>query len=183
MKRIDQFTMTALLERAGCVLRGRNRADCIHCSGKSRGTVAYTNELAFCHRCHWKTNTRILARELGLLSDDPEARARFAAEDRVRKQRQRIAAQFEDWRNEHIDKLTTQHRERFHESGLAIAVLREFPDCDAAWQTLADYYDAESRLLRGFDFLMCAKASPWLEQDAKVTDVFAAWQQRQKVTA
>ena len=45
------FSIVQLLEKTGFVLRGATRADCIHCQGHSRGTVAFTTEVAFCRRC------------------------------------------------------------------------------------------------------------------------------------
>lgn len=45
--------MGAGLEHVGSRVRGRSRADCPLCSGHSRGTVAYTERLAKCHRCGW----------------------------------------------------------------------------------------------------------------------------------
>jgi hypothetical protein len=74
------FKMSSLLLSAGFQLRGRGRADCIHCEGHSRGTVAFNDEVAFCHRCKWAANTRTLARQLGLLRTDPESLRKFGSE-------------------------------------------------------------------------------------------------------
>ena len=78
--------MAALLVRAGFRLRSATRADCARCTGRSQGTVAFTGEVAFCHRCKWRASTVTLAGELGLLGSDPETRAalREAANCRAR---------------------------------------------------------------------------------------------------
>src|SRR2546422_6165790 len=80
--------MPELLERAGFHIRSATRADCVHCQGHSRGTVAFTNEVAFCHRCQWKANQVTLACELGLLPRDH--RSRTEVEQQVRR-RARLA--------------------------------------------------------------------------------------------
>lgn len=46
--------MRELLEQAGFRVRGK-RADCVHCQGTSRFTVAFNDSVAFCHRCKWTT--------------------------------------------------------------------------------------------------------------------------------
>jgi hypothetical protein len=114
-----------------------------------------------------------------LLSDGPEARRKFVIEQRERARREKVLAEFERFRNEHIEKLTDEYRRLFHESGLAIVVLREFPDCEAAWDALADFYHNEGRLQCGLDYLCCTKATSWLAPDASIKDVFSAWRERQ----
>ncbi|HEV2521421.1 MAG TPA: hypothetical protein VGT24_03490 [Candidatus Acidoferrales bacterium] len=44
-----------------------------------------------------------------------------------------------------------------------------------AWDALARFYHEEARLSAAFDFLMCAKASQWLEDDTRIEDLFVAW--------
>jgi hypothetical protein len=180
-----QFEMSDLLERAGCRIHPRGRADCAKCEGRSRRTIAFTDETFFCHRdvCGWKGNLRTLARELGLLSNDPEARRKFEVEERERKRRDEVLAGFEKWRNEQIERLTSAHRDLFRDSGIARRLLMEKPEDEIAWQALSDYHENESRLLRGLDFLMCAKVSDWLERDSRIQDVFTVWQRRQQRAA
>ena len=62
--------MPELLERTGFRLLSTTRADCARRLGRSRGTVAFTDEVTFCHGCKWSANTLTLARELGLLRID-----------------------------------------------------------------------------------------------------------------
>ena len=42
-----EYSLPDLLERAGCTLRSRNRADCPQCGG--RRTLSFTEELFCCH--------------------------------------------------------------------------------------------------------------------------------------
>jgi hypothetical protein len=44
---------------------------------------------------------------------------------------------------------------------------------ELAWDALARFYDAEAQLSAAFDVLLCAKASAWLENDARIEDLFA----------
>lgn len=57
--------MRDLLERSGFRVRGRSRADCPHCEGAGRGTISFTNEVLYCHRCHFTANATQLAQGLG----------------------------------------------------------------------------------------------------------------------
>src|SRR5262245_6329229 len=102
-------SMPRLLERAGFRVRGR-RADCARCSGRSRGTVSLTDEVAFCHRCGWTGNRITLARELGLLATDSETRLALRRE---RERREKLNAPiriFEAWRDERLWCVTDRYR-------------------------------------------------------------------------
>ena len=44
-------TIPALLRHLSWRVRGRNRADCGLCKGKSKGTVSFTERVWKCHRC------------------------------------------------------------------------------------------------------------------------------------
>lgn len=59
---LTEFEVGELLERAGARPRG-NRHDCPKCD--ARRTVTHTNEVFFCHRCHWRGNAVTLQKELG----------------------------------------------------------------------------------------------------------------------
>jgi hypothetical protein len=178
-RHVAVFDMRFLLEQAGFRIRGATRAECTHCQGRSRGTVAFTDKVAYCHRCKWTANVRTLARELGLLPTDPESQRRFRQEQCERRQRERIASQFESWRNNKLNALITRHCTFFQGTRFATEVLRTDPNCDPAWDALKRYYDNEAKLMQQIDWLSCTKASLWLEVDSKITDVFAAWRQRQ----
>jgi hypothetical protein len=50
---------------------------------------------------------------------------------------------------------------------------------ELAWDALARFHHAEAELSAAFDFLMCAKASAWLEDDARIEQLFAWWKEKQ----
>lgn len=74
--------MRELLVSAGFCLRSARRADCAYCNGHSRATVAFTEQVFFCHRCQRGGSRVWLARELGFLKTDLVSRARLRAEAR-----------------------------------------------------------------------------------------------------
>ncbi len=144
----------ALLEQAGFRIRGR-RADCPFCEGSSRLTVAFTDEVAFCHRCKWTGNVRTLSRVLGITVAPETAQHREA---RTR------AKQFREWRGICERILTDRFRDLGHMAERAKQVLARWPECEPAWDALADFYHAEAELSAALDLLYLEKASPWLDQ-------------------
>jgi hypothetical protein len=173
--RAVEFDMPSLLERAGFRLRGTTRADCVHCEGRSWGTVSYTNELAFCHRCKWRANTITLARELGLLQGDNRAVSAFREEARRRAHLEAEIKRFEAWRDALICEVSDRYRALSRAAVRAEEVLRESPGCDEAWQHLAQFYGARAQLSAAFDWLVFTKASVWLEVDSTPVEVFETW--------
>ncbi len=169
----ERWNMAALLVRAGCTLRRRNRADCAHCTGRSRATLSYTPEVAFCHRCRWSASRIALIRELGLTESSAAPEARHAA--RQRAEREALLAAFEVWRAARIREHSDHYRALGRQAVWAREVLRKFPDCEPAWEALRRFYAAEAKLSRALDFLTFAKASDWLERDATPAEVFQAW--------
>jgi hypothetical protein len=157
------FTLGCLLEQAGFRIRGRGRADCVHCEGGSSGTVSFTDEVCFCHRCHWKSNVRLLARELGLLSEDPEARQRFAEQERQRQERESVIKKFEEWRDTCQRVLTHRFRELSHKAENAKVFLVTDPNCEVLWSALANFFHEEAELSAALDQLSFEKVSPWLD--------------------
>lgn len=143
-----------LLERAGFRIRGR-RADCLHCEGHSHLTVSFTDEVAYCHRCAWKTNARTLARELGLP---------VAPETRDHRERRARAALFSAWLNTCHTILTRRLWRLLKRANLAKMVLAQYPDCEPAWGALAAFYHNEALLMGALDLLAFEKVSPWLER-------------------
>ena len=177
------MTMRELLERAGFRIRSAKRADCAKCTGRSRGTVSYTERLAYCHRCAWRTNDVSLARELGLCSgglpggDSSAPKGAHLKVAATREREARIAA-FAVWRRAKTDELIARaHRLRFR-AELAKCMLADNPDDEFAWQQLAECYHEEAQLEATLDFLLCTKLSVWLDGDSTLTDVYEAWQQR-----
>jgi hypothetical protein len=158
--------MRELLEHAGFRIRSAKRADCAHCTGRSRGTVSYTAEVAYCHRCHWTANSVTLGRQLGLkpAGATPNARRRHAE-----------LAAFEAWREARIREVAARYRRLWRAAEWARVALRLWPDWDAAWEALGRLCHQRARLEATLDFLLCIRFSQWLERDADITDVLAAW--------
>ena len=172
---IATFSMPELLERAGFQLRGKNRADCVHCAGSSHATVAFTDEVAYCHRCAWKANTVTLAKELGLLATDPDSRRQRRQEVRKVAEYRRVIERFEVWRNSLIRKYSAELRQLGRSAVIATDVLKRYPDCEPAWDALARFCHREGELNRVLDLLTFTKASQWLEEDSTPLDLFEFW--------
>lgn len=177
--KLADFGMRALLERAGFPLRGATRADCIHCRGCSRGTVSFTGELAYCHRCKWRANTATLARELGLLDANPAAAAAQRDEARRRAQLDAELQRFDAWREARIREVSDRYLVLSQRALRAANMLAKAPQCaapgDEAWEALARFFQAEAQLSAAFDWLTGLKASEWLETDATIVEVFEEW--------
>jgi hypothetical protein len=169
------FSMRQLLEQAGFVMRGATRADCIHCQGHTWGTVAFTSEVAFCHRCKWRANVVTLARETGLLSSNVQATMAIRATVRRRQQLESQVQRFEVWRESQIRSVSDRYRCLGRSATRAAQVLAKFPDCEAGWCALARFYHAEAHLCAIFDWLMFTKASYWLDADSTPTEVYETW--------
>ena len=169
------FRMRDLLDRAGFRVRGTTRADCIHCEGHSRGTVAFTAEVAYCHRCKWTANTVTLARELDLLRGNPEAVTALRSETQLRVRLEAVIKPFETWRDASIREVSDRYRSVSRPAVHASAVLAKLPNCEEAWNALARFYHAEAQLSAAFDWLMFSKTSAWLETDSSPVEVFETW--------
>jgi hypothetical protein len=167
--------MRELLERAGFGIRSATRADCAYCRGRSRGTVAFTDTLAFCHRCHWKANHIRLARQLGLLSANLETQRRLHEEAAHRRRIDSVLNAFVCWREERLHGVTNRYRQLGRQAGLAQRVLQRWPECEPAWDALARFYHQEAKLCAALDWLTFAKASVWLESDSTAREVFRIW--------
>ena len=125
--------MQDLLTQAGFKVKGR-RAKCAHCSGTSRLTVSFTDEVAYCHRCHWTANATQMARSQGRTVTRKIGLARH---------RKR---QFEQWVSSTYGEMARVEWELSRKASLAIKVLIRFPDCEPAWTALASWYHAEYKL-------------------------------------
>lgn len=169
------FDTRSLLERAGFRIRGAARADCIHCEGHSRGTVAFTAEVAYCHRCKWRANIVTLARDVGLLRDNSETASALREEARLRIRLVAEIKPFEAWREARIRAVSDPYRSLSRAAIHASSVLAKFLACEEAWNALARFYHAEAQLPAAFDWLMFAKASAWLETDSSPVEVFETW--------
>jgi hypothetical protein len=145
--------IVALLERSGFRIRGK-RADCPHCQGHSRLTVAFTDEVFYCHRCGRAGNIRTLARALGLqvvpeTSEQKLARAR--------------EGEFREW----LDLLYWV----FSDELIWLTMIAEaakqtlaiLPNDETAWEELRRFHDDEPYLMGALDFLAGETVSRWLE--------------------
>ncbi len=167
--------MRDLLGQAGFGIRSGTRADCVYCTGSSRGTVAFTDALAFCHRCHWKANSLGLARQLGLLRTDRETQRRLHEQAVHRREIESIVAAFESWREARLRQVGDRYRQLGRQASLAQRVLLCWPDCETAWDALARFYHGEPKLCAALDWLSFAKTSIWLDRDSTPAEVFATW--------
>lgn len=167
--------MRELLEGAGFHMRSATRADCAHCTGRSHGTVSFNREVGHCFRCGWKANVVTLAREIGLLGNDPPTREQLRVEAQRRARVEGALRGFETWRESRIRAVSDHFYCVSRHAVLAHNVLLRFPDCEAGWDALARFYHAEARLSRAFDLLTFAKASAWLEFDSTPAEVFRLW--------
>jgi hypothetical protein len=168
------MTMSDLLERAGFRLRRRNRADCIHCPGRSRGTVSFNSEVAHCFRCGWKANTYIMARDLGLLADRKK-RVEFNMELAQSQRHQRTINRFERWRSDAwlfwARRLSSHRRIQ----RVALSILSTTPDCEPALEALALTYHQRSEIETAMDVFACQAHSTWLERDMTIERLFDLW--------
>jgi len=158
--------LSQLLKLAGFRVRGR-RADCSRCDGHSRLTVAFNDEVAFCHRCKWTGNLRTVSRELGLP---------LAPESSEARERRARAAQFDEWTAACHTILTRQLRSLERRAELAKKILAQFPDSEAAWEALAELYHNEAGIIAALDMLSFEKLSPWLEVPMTRDNLFAAFE-------
>lgn len=168
-------SMPSLLEAHGCRIRTAGRADCADCAGRSRATVAFTAEVAFCHRCQWRASRFTLARQLGVIGHNAESIRELRGQERRRRSLESILAAFENWREARLRETTSRYRVLGLQAALACQVLSRWPECDPAWNALARFYHDEARLCSVLDWLAFTKASVWLHRDSTPTEVFAAW--------
>lgn len=164
-------SLPELLERAGFTLRIRGRATCAYCEGRDRTTVSYSDDLAHCHRCHWKTNRIGLARQLGLLSKDPTPQEREEIAESKRKLR--LRREFESWRNIHLERIISKLEGLHYRARIARKFLALYPEDEESWNDLAALAHGESSLHRAFDFFSMTKASNWLDKDATLKELVA----------
>lgn len=79
------------------------------------------------------------------------------------------------WREGQIQSVSDRYRTLSRNAALAVKVLLKFPECDAAWCALGEFYHAEARLSSLLDWFTFAKASIWLEADSTPVEVFDTW--------
>jgi hypothetical protein len=160
------MSLRSLLTEAGYRLRG-NRAECRNCKGSATWTVSFTDEVAYCHRCHWTANEFMLARGFGKTLQ-PESPEKFAAREK--------ASQFGKWIDEQYVQTARQYRCLGRSASLAKHMLSRFPDCEPAWDALARFYSDEPTLSGALDVFSFAKVSDWLESPTTPVSLFQMWE-------
>jgi hypothetical protein len=158
--------LSELLDLAGFRVHGR-RADCIHCDGRARFTVAFNDEAYFCHRCKRGGNARTLARGLGMT---------LAPETREAREKRQRAARFDEWLNVCYLLLIDRLGHLTRRAELAKKSLAQSPSCEPAWSALADFYHSEATLCGALDVLSFEKLSPWVEVPITRDNLFAAFE-------
>jgi hypothetical protein len=118
-----------------------------------------------------------LARQLGLLRGNPEARQKFLRDAEQRRLANIELQKFEQWRSARIREVSARHRSLWRNAGLAQEVLAKYPDCEQAWEALARWYHAEAKLSATLDYLSFTKASRWLEADSTREQVMQLWRE------
>jgi hypothetical protein len=73
------------------------------------------------------------------------------------------AQEFDEWRSTCQRILTDRLRHLCQKADSAARVLARFPDCEPAWNALANFYHCEAELRAALDLLSFEKVSPWLE--------------------
>jgi len=133
--------------------------------------VAFTNEVAFCHRCKWTGNIRTLTRELGL---PLEPLTREIHEKREQHDR------FGEWERTIYLLLVRKWRSLTHRAELAKQVLLRFPDCEPAWWALADLYHSESTFGAAFEFLLYERLPQYVEAPMTRDQLLAAFSEAER---
>jgi hypothetical protein len=166
-----------LLQQAGFHIRGR-RADCRYCQseghGRGRATVAFNDEVAFCHRCKWKANVRILSRSLGV----PIPR-----EDHAQRERREQSARFSEWVNTCHVIIVRRLRRLTLRAEAAKRHLSQYPEYEPAWDALAEFCHNQPSLLAALDILSFEKLSPWLDRPMSRERLVAAFCDAEKRVA
>ncbi len=85
---------------------------------------------------------------------------------------------FETWRSCHIRRLNDQHRMLGDVASVAAEILGLDPENQQALEAMAEFIHSEAELCRSLDFLLCTKASEWLDKDATPVQLFLAWRTR-----
>jgi hypothetical protein len=129
--------------------------------------VSFTDEVAYCHRCHWTANKTTLAREHG---------QHVPAETKEHKLAREKADRFNKaWIEAKYKKVSTEYRRAGRLAEIAKKVLRKYPECEPAWDALKRFYDSQARLAGTLDALAFEKLSVWYEGQVTAVDLFQMW--------
>ena len=171
--------MRDLLQRAGNRIRSATRADCTRCSGSSTGTVDYTDQVAYCHRCQWRANRVTLERELGLRpAKQGRGRKPTPAEQAAAERRRQIEAEIAaleawlEWKLREIAQEEQFLRELKLHVGLALDLQ---PENDALWDALAFVIRRLRELDKEWEFYFREKLPQYREARATMADIHRAF--------
>ncbi|MGH9795763.1 MAG: hypothetical protein ACRD5G_13405 [Candidatus Acidiferrales bacterium] len=184
--------MRDLLQLAGNRIRSATRADCTRCPGSSTGTVAYTDQVAYCHRCGWGANRAMLERELGLrrVGAGPRARPRSlcapagrqphraiskTSQEERRLRIEALAAAMLTWLECSVSELAWRHAEVNSCIRRTGALLRRHPQCARLWKLLAVFYERMRRLEEEWEFYFREPLPAYLDHAATLEELLAAW--------
>jgi hypothetical protein len=133
-----EYSLSELLERAGCALRGHNRADCAKCKG--RRTVSYSDEVFCCHHagCDFRGNRITLAKGLGLLR--PLSPGEYQALRQTREEAERLARYIVEKRKARRWGVQARHRQLLSIKLGARERLKRNSEDEHAWGALALAY-------------------------------------------
>ncbi len=119
----------AIFERAGFRNVRRGRGDWPFCAGHRHGTVALKDSLWFCHRCGRGGHVRQLARDLGVALPPPRIRLADIPK-----------RAFREWLSAEMTRMADQERRLYANVRWARVALAYYPQMEAAWQALSEYY-------------------------------------------
>jgi hypothetical protein len=130
----NSVNVHAVLVAAGFKNFRRDRCDCPYCAGGSHLTVSIQKGLYHCFRCGRGGSVRSLARQQGI--ELPPPRLRKAD---IPKQ------QFRVWLSNKCREMATLEYRLYLKLKWARVCLSYYPNHDAAWEVLRQWYDLEHR--------------------------------------
>ncbi len=126
------------------------------------------DDVAYCHRCGWTGNTRTLSRKLGIA---------VAPETPEQREARALANDFAEWRGICQQILNRQFHILGHKAALAKEVLARYPECEAAWSALKNFYHNEIQLCGALDVLSYEKVPRWLGQPMSKDKLFRTFEE------
>lgn len=190
--------MRTLLERAGFRIRNSKRADCAHCPPTKRdGSVSYTDTVAFCHRCGWKSSRAQLERELNpriaprippsplrqssarqAVASLPHSVTPRAGKSAAKREAEALLAAFRAWFEWTLLLIGKRERELFWAKRKLTRLRRERPDDDSLWDEIIRITEEENHLEELWEFVTRDPLPRWLEKPATLQEVFEFWRTR-----
>jgi hypothetical protein len=82
---------------------------------------------------------------------------------------------FEAWRDKALSRAIDEHRILSRRAFRAETALKNYADCEAAWDALATFYHRQAALSADLDQLGCAKVSDFLAAPYTIERLFLEW--------